>query len=135
MIAEILVRGLAATGIIALIDEATGFQDHRAKDYLVRFLERYVAKEWRTYVRTFPVGFFKQICRLKGVPFREDMRRPQYFGHIVNDLVWDRLAPGLKDELRRVNPTEENGRRKRKHFQYLTNNIGHPKLLHHLWQN
>jgi P63C domain len=130
--AEILVRGLATTGIIALIDEATGYQDVRPNDALTKFLERYIAKEWKIYVRAFPLGFFKQLCRLKGIPFREDMKLPQYFGHLVNDLVWDRIAPGVKSELRNVNPIQDNGRRKRKHHQWLTEKIGHPKLLHHL---
>jgi hypothetical protein len=130
-ISEILIRGLAATGLRALIDEATGIQDIRAADALAQYLAQYVAKEWRTYMRAFPVNFFKQLCRLKNQPFREDMKLPRYYGHYVNDLVWDRLAPYIKDELRRVNPTE-NGRRKRRHHQWLTEGIGNPKLLHHL---
>jgi hypothetical protein len=24
-----------------------------------------------------------------------DMKRPQYFGHLTNDLVWRRMAPGF----------------------------------------
>jgi len=32
---------------------------------------------------------------LKGVTLRPDMMLPQYFGHITNDLVWRRIAPGL----------------------------------------
>jgi hypothetical protein len=59
------------------------------------------------------------------------MRLPRYFGHIVNDIVWDRLAPGIKDELRRRNPVVD-GRRKHRHHQFLTQNIGNPRLLHHL---
>ncbi len=131
--AEILVRGLARVGIIALVDEATGYQSVRDQDALAKFLSAYVAKEIRQWVRTFPRSFFQQICRLKGIPFPEDMRLPQYFGHIINDLVYDRLAPGVKDELQRVNPiATKGGRRKHKHFQWLTENIGNPKLLHHL---
>jgi hypothetical protein len=41
---EILVRGLARVGIIALVDEATGFQRDRAKDALTRILEAFIAK-------------------------------------------------------------------------------------------
>jgi hypothetical protein len=43
--AEILVRGLAHVGIIALVDEATGYQDIRARDALARILEQFIAKE------------------------------------------------------------------------------------------
>jgi hypothetical protein len=62
------------------------------------------------------------------------MRLPQYFGKIVNDLVYDRLGPGIREELDRLNPVTENGRRRYKKFQYLTESIGHPSLLHHLGQ-
>jgi len=126
---EILVRGFARVGIIALVDEATGYQESRARDALVKILEQFVAKELRPYVKTFPVDFFKELCRLRNVPFREDMKLPQYFGKLVNNLVYYRLAPGVFDEIQRKNPITETGRRKNKHYQWLTENIGHPKLL------
>ena len=53
--AEILIRGLANVGIIALVDEATGYQNLRARDALAKILEAFVAKELRKWVRTFPV--------------------------------------------------------------------------------
>ena len=43
--AEILMRGLARVGVIALVDEATGYQKDRAKDALAQILEKFVAKE------------------------------------------------------------------------------------------
>jgi hypothetical protein len=43
--AEILVRGFAGVGIIALVDEATGYQQDRARDALSRILEAFIAKE------------------------------------------------------------------------------------------
>lgn len=132
LIAETLLKGLGATGLVALIDEATGWQNLRPQDALAKILENYIAKDLRRWMRTFPVSFFRELCRMKGVPFREDMRLPQYFGHIVNDLVYDRLAPGVLDELRRKNPKLESGRRKAKHHQWLTEGIGNPSLLFHL---
>jgi hypothetical protein len=131
-IADILMRGLAATGIVALIDEATGIQEIRASDYLAKFLARYVQAELRAYLSAFPVSFFKHLCRLRNRPFREDMKLPRYFGHIVNDLVYARLAPGALADLKKKNPTKEDGRRKHKNFQYLTENLGDPKLAYHL---
>jgi hypothetical protein len=52
--AAILVRGLARVGIVALVDEATGYQEVRARDALAKILEAYVAKELQPWVRTFP---------------------------------------------------------------------------------
>ena len=51
---EILVRGFARVGIIALVDEATGFQRDRTKDALARILEAFVAKELQPWVKNFP---------------------------------------------------------------------------------
>lgn len=42
---EILVRGFARVSIIALVDEATGYQRDRAKNALAAILEAFIAKE------------------------------------------------------------------------------------------
>ena len=126
---EILVRGFARVGIIALVDEATGYQDDRAKNALAKILEQFIAKELRPYLSAFPVEWFRELCRLRGVAFREDMRLPPYFGKLVNNLVYHRLAPGVLNELQRKNPVVESGRRANKHYKWLTENMGHPKLL------
>lgn len=131
VVAEIIMRGLAHTGIIALIDEATGYQDLRTKNALAKILESYIAKELRKWVKTFPVAYFKELCRLKGIPFRSDMKLPPYFGHHTNDIVYSRLAPGVLDELKKRNPRAATGR-KSKHHQLLTEDLGHPRLLQHL---
>jgi P63C domain len=127
--ADIINRGLAEVGIDALVDEATGFQDVRAKDALAKILERFVAKEIQPYLATFPLDFFRELCRLRGIPFPENMRLPPYFGKLVNRLVYCRLAPGVLAELHRKNPVTENGRRKDKNYKWLTPTVGHPKLL------
>ena len=131
--AEILVRGLARVGIIALVDEATGYQEHRAKNALVKILEAFIAKELQAWVQTFPDSFYSGLFRLRGLEYPADtVQRPQYFGHLTNDIVYKRLAPGILDELRTVTPRDANGRRRHKYFQRLTTNVGYPKLREHL---
>lgn len=132
--AEILVRGFARIGIIALVDEATGYQNDRARDALAKILEAFIAKELQPYVQTFPVEYYRQLFRLRGLPFPTDtVRRPQYFGTLTNDIVYKRLAPGVLDELKRVTPRdEETGRHTQHLFRRLTSNTGYPKLREHL---
>jgi hypothetical protein len=131
--AEILVRGLARVGIIALVDEATGYQEVRAKNALAQILEAFIAKELQAYVRTFPDDFYRELFRLRELDYPNGtVRRPQYFGNLTNDIVYKRLAPGVLDELKTVTPRDEKGRRKHKYFQRLTGNIGYPKLREHL---
>jgi hypothetical protein len=131
--AEIIMRGLATVGIIALVDEATGYQDIRARDALATILEEFIAKEIQAYVQTFPPDFYGEMFRLRGLPFPvETVHKPQYFGHLTNDVVYKRLAPGVLEELQKATPKDEKGRRKHKYFQRLTSNIGYPKLREHL---
>jgi hypothetical protein len=131
---EILLRGFARVGIIALVDEATGFQRDRAATALARILEAFIAKELQKYVQTFPPDYYEQIFRLRGMEYPKDtVQRPRYFGILTNDLVYDRLAPGALEALKKANPKDEaTGRRKHKNFQWLTSNAGYPKLREHL---
>jgi hypothetical protein len=62
----------------------------------------------------------------------DSVQRPPYFGILTNDTVYDRLAPGVLEELKRVNPKQESGRRRHRHFQWLTANKGYPKLREHI---
>jgi len=130
---EILLRGFARVGIIALVDEATGFQRDRAKDALTRILEAFIAKELQPWLRTFPADFYQEMYRLRDMEYPDDtVQRPRYFGLLTNDIVYDRLAPDVLKKLKEVNPKQESGRRKHKYFQWLTNNVGYPKLREHL---
>lgn len=127
--AEVLVRGLARVGIIALVDEATGYQEVRANEELRRILEAYVQAELRPWLKTFPDEFFQQIYRLQGWEYRPGTsKRTPHVGKLVNKYIYNALPPGVHDELRRLNPKEENGYRRHKHHQFLTANTGHPHL-------
>src|SRR5205814_1919222 len=125
--AQLLIRGFAHVGIIALVDEATGYQDERPADELRRILEAYISEELRPWVKRFPNEFFKQIYRLHGWEYREgNHKHPQYVGRLINILIYDPLPPGVLTELQARNPTNERGRRRWKHHQLLTEDIGDP---------
>lgn len=131
--ADILMRGLATVGIVALVDEATGYQRDRASDALAKILEQFIAKELQPWVHTFPDVFYEELFRLRGLDFpKETVRRPQYFGHLTNDIIYDRIAPGVRDELRNSIPKLPSGRRKHHMHRKLTPDMGHPKLREHL---
>jgi hypothetical protein len=129
----ILQHGFATVGIIALVDEATGYQDFRQRDALAVILEKFVAKELRPWVRTFPPEFYRELYRLNGWTYDDkNSARPGVVGHWTNNIVYERLAPGVLVELRKVTPRDERGRLKSKLFQRLTDDVGHPKLREHL---
>jgi len=130
--AAILQHGFATVGIIALVDEATGYQDVRQRDALAKILERFVAKELRPWISTFPPQFYEQIYRLNGWKYDAGTGRPGVVGHWTTNIVYKRLAPGIWEELNRLTPRNHKGRLKHKLFQRLTDDIGHPKLREHL---
>jgi len=127
-----LQHGFATIGIIALVDEATGYQDFRQRDALAKILERFVAKELRPWVKTFPAEYYKQIYRLNGWPYTDNAGRPGVIGHWTNNIIYKRLAPGVWEELKRLTPRTPSGYYRNKLFQRLTEDVGHPKLREHL---
>jgi len=132
--AESLLVSLANVGLAAIIDEATGYQQVRAKDALQALLERYLNKELAAWAKRFPDEFYEQLYRLKGWNWRgRSVNPPQIVGTYTRDIVYRRLAPGIIEELERRNPICGSGGRANKHHQWLTDEIGHPALAQHLY--
>lgn len=131
--AEILMRGLSHVGIIALIDEATGFQDIRPKTALQAYLEMIIQKELAAWAKRFPDEFYVNIYKLRGWPW-PGMQKNRYsvVAHYTRDLIYQRLAPGVLKELEQRSPKNEKGQRANKLHQWLTEDVGHPMLAQHL---
>ena len=133
-LADIMMRGLAHVGIIALVDEATGYQAVRERDELHKILAAYIAKELLPWTKRFPDEFYKEMFRLRRWRYQGNMsnKGPRYAGKLTNEVVYKKLPPGVLEELRRKNPTTESGHRKHRHHQFLTPQIGNPHLEKHL---
>jgi P63C domain len=126
--AYLLLRAFARVGIIALVDEATGYQDVRDRQALQEILKKYIDGELYKWTETFPISLYKEIFRLKGWAWNNG-RMPQCVGHYTNDLVYDRLTKGMLEELKRINPPDRTtGRKKHKNYQFLTPEVGYPAL-------
>ena len=103
--AEILIRGFARVGIIALVDEATGYQEIRARDDLHRILEAYIAKELLPWTKRFPDEFFKEMFRVWGWPWPpaalgyRGPQGPRYAGKLVRQLIYENLPVGVLPKL------------------------------------
>lgn len=128
--AQILLNALADTGLDALIDEATGYQKRRAHDALQKILAAYVLPEFRKYSSRFPISYYEQIHRVMGWPFdASSTARTAYIGKLTNQLIYDQLPPGVHEQLKRKNPVDpDTRRRKKKHFQLLTEDVGDEHL-------
>lgn len=131
---EFIITVLAKTGITALIDEATGYQQVRAIDALQAYLEQLIRKELAAWAKRFPDEFYEQMFRLKSWPWSgKSSRRPMLAARLTADVVYSRLGPGVLDKLREKNPPNEKGKRKHRHHQWLTDDVGHPMLAQHLY--
>jgi hypothetical protein len=58
---------------------------------------------------------------------------PSVVGKYTNDLIYQRLAPGVLEELQKRNPKDEKGHREGKHHQLLTPDLRIPALQSHLF--
>jgi hypothetical protein len=121
-------KALGKVGIIALVDEVTGFQEDRAKKELQRLLQTYVVDEMRPWLKLFPDEFFRQVYRLHGWEFKAGTaQRTPHVGRLINEYIYKRLPDPVLPELRRRNPSFS-GRRRHKHHQFLTDHTGIPHL-------
>ncbi len=131
--AEILVSALANVGIVALVDEATGYQEVRDRHELERILEAYISEELLPWAKRFPDEFYQQMFRLRGWEYSPPSpKRPKLVGKLTNEIVYEKLPRGVLHELQSVNPVVKDGWRRHKHHQFLTEDIGHPHLEKHI---
>ncbi|GGF13001.1 hypothetical protein GCM10011611_18370 [Aliidongia dinghuensis] len=128
--AELLMRALADVGLIALVDEATGYQKIRARDELQRVLAAYIAPELLPWAKRFPDAFYEHLHRVRGWKYEPGSNaRTAYIGKLTNELIYQQLPNGVLDELKQKNPRDpETKRRKHTHHEFLTADIGHPHL-------
>lgn len=135
--AEILMRGFARVGIIALVDEATGYQAERDKDGLQKFLALYLSEERLKWAKMFPDEYYKQLFRLRGWTYSPmSVKRPKLVGKLTNQLVYKKLPANVIEDLRRLNPVKnkKTWRREATHVQHLSKDIGQKDLRDHLLQ-
>lgn len=130
--AQVITSSFAKTGLIAAIDEVTGYQYIREKDALQKILNSFLQDYARKWSKTFPDSFWDKLLKTKGYSSYIGLPRPKFIGHWVNDLVYDRLAPGIRKKLQELNPKTNKGNRKNKHHQYLSDDTGVPELKEHI---
>lgn len=131
--AEILIRSFARLGIVALVDEATGFQSERPKDALQQYLQMLLRKELAVWAKKFPDEFYENIYKIRGWVWPGiGKNRYSVVAHYTRDLVYERMAPGLLKTLEEKTPKDEHGNRPARMHQWLTGDIGDPMLASHL---
>jgi len=130
MRAAMFAAACSKVGLIALIDEATGYQYRRAEEELQLKLRAFLLDEMRKWERTFPNELWEQFGRLtnwKGAVHQ----RPKYWGKLVMELVYEYLDPDVAQWLRDNAPKPKHGQN---YHQWLTEQYGLRKLIEHIWK-
>lgn len=127
---EILIRGFARVGIIALVDEATGYQYDRERFELQKILNAYVSDEILKWQLTFTDDFYKQIFRLWNLPFipKYIKNKPSFIGKLTTKYIYEGLPKGIISKIKENVGKTEKGNWKYKWHQSLTPEIGREHL-------
>jgi hypothetical protein len=128
--AAVFLAACSKVGLIALIDEATGYQYVRAEDAMQLKLRLFLADEMRKWDRTFPEELWREFGRLTNWQ-GSLVQRPKYWGRLVMELIYDYLEPDVADWLRKNNPKPQKGQN---HHQWLSEQYGLKKLTEHIWK-
>ncbi|HET6251666.1 MAG TPA: P63C domain-containing protein [Tepidisphaeraceae bacterium] len=138
--AEIIIRASAKLGIVALVDDATGFiADKRREKYKELFRE-FIREEIKLYDEPqFPDQLFDVIYKIYGLPRKADAKNhPQFFGWFIRKYIYEPLANSngaILEMLDGKNPVVYvNGGRRYKLYNFLSEVVGMPALKAQLWQ-
>lgn len=119
-----ITSSLTRIGLIALIDEATGYQSKRDKDELQQILTAYLLPEHRPWMQTIPDEFTNEIYRVYGWVRSANNRGPRYAGKLIRNLIYEKLPKPVLPALDEVNPSNAKYQRKHRHHQFLTEKQG-----------
>ncbi|MBO1347804.1 MAG: hypothetical protein EBE86_010595 [Hormoscilla sp. GUM202] len=127
---SILLSACAKVGLIALIDEATGYQYEREEEALQIKLKAFIAEELRNWEKTFPDELWEEFGRLTN--WRGSLHsRPKWWGKLVMELIYDALDPDVANYLRTNKPPP---RHKQNYHQWFTADFGLKQLIPHIFQ-
>lgn len=135
-IAQAILYALSDIGIIALVDEATGYQHEREQDELQKILKAYISEELLPWQKRFPDIYYKELFRLNGWDYtiKDIRKRPGVIGKWTNELIYEQLPKGVLDELKARTPKSSSGNNLVRLHQSLSEDIGHPALSSQITQ-
>jgi hypothetical protein len=111
-----IMHSLATTGEVALIDEATGYQHHRAPDALQELISKLLRQSCASWERRFHPEYYRAIYRLFGWRYQgHEQNPPHIVGQITLRWVYGPVLPqDLLGEIRSRKGISQ------KHHQWLS---------------
>ena len=127
--ANAFLRACAKVGIVALVDEVTGFQYDREQDALQFKLKLFLADSMREWEKTFPDQLWVEFGRLtKWQGFAN--QRPKYWGKLVMELVYGYLDKDVAEWLKNNAPKPIGNM---SYHRWLSSQYGLKRLIEHIW--
>lgn len=127
--ANAVIRACSKVGIIALVDEATGYQYARKENELQFKLKLYLAEEMRGWEKTFPDDLWIQFARLTNWDGEPTKNRPRYWGYLVMEFIYRYLDPDVAKYLKENKPPAKKGQN---YHQWFNSDYGVIKLREHI---
>ena len=107
-IADIILRACAKVGIIALIDEATGYDKFKRKHEYQLKLQAFIADDLQEWARMFPEEFWFELARLENIHY-SPRSRPLRWGKYVIAFVYAAVDKDVAQELKKRIPNPHFG--------------------------
>ena len=111
-----IMRALATTGEVALIDDATGYQHHRAPDALQELISKLLRQSCASWERRFHPDYYRALYRLFNWRYQgHEQNPPHVIGQITLRWVYGPVLPeDLLGEIRNRKGISQ------KHHQWLS---------------
>lgn len=127
---SVFLASCAKIGLIALIDEATGYQYERAESALQLKMKAFIAEEMRGWEKTFPDELWEQFGRL--TQWKGSLHsRPKWWGKLVMELIYSALDSDVASYLKENKPPPIHGRN---YHQWLSQHYGLKQLVTHIYE-
>jgi len=127
--ANMFLRACAKVGIIALVDEVTGYQYDRESDALQFKLRLFLEDEMRAWEKTFPDQLWVEFGRLTNWKGSAN-QRPKYWGKLVMELVYGYLDKDVAEWLKNNAPKPIGNM---SYHRWLSSQYGLKRLVEHIW--
>jgi hypothetical protein len=127
--ANAILRACSKIGVIALVDEVTGYQYARAENELQFKLKLYLSEEMRGWEKTFPDDLWLQLARLTHWSGSPTKNRPRHWGYFVMELIYRSLDPDVAKYLKDNKPEPKKGQN---YHQWFNEDYGVKKLREHI---
>ena len=129
--AEILLGGISPVGIVAQVDEISGYLEIRRRHAREEIIDQYVAPDLQPWARVIPDAFYEKISELWNLDGPEGLKRPSVIGRSINRYIFECLPGEVLDKLKRASTAPEEASRRSQHYRWPQRENGWSELTNH----